>query len=169
MSITIGDSVMMREASRLAAAHGELGNSDAILLLQFPHSGKDAEDVLRAFDKRLSPEAKSKLTLDAFVPRPPDVINQRYEPIFDKYLVTGKTYTTASGTVVPNELQYYNGEMVHFYGECTNVPVVNEVLAGSGYKAMTLTYPGGRQTAVAQLWSSKFTDSSIGHTVPCSS
>ena len=117
--------------------------------------------MLRAFDKRLSPEAKSKLTLDALVPPPPDVVNQRYEPIFDKYLITGKTYTTASGTVVPNELQYYDGEMVQFYGECTNVPAVNEVLAGSGYKAMTLTYPGGRQTAVAQLWSSRFTDTSI--------
>ena len=122
---------------------------------------RTSEHVLRAFEKQLSREAKSKLTLDALVPPPADVINQRYEPIFDKYVITGKTYTTASGTVVPNELQYYNGEMVHFYGECTNVPVVNEVLAGSGYKAMTLKYPGGRQTAVAQLWSSRFTDTSI--------
>ena len=155
------DSTMMREASRLAAARGELGNSDAIRLLQIPHGTEDVEHVLRAFEKQLSREAKSKLTLDALVPPPADVINQRYEPIFDKYVITGKTYTTGNGTVVPNELQYYNGEMVHFYGECTNVPVVNEVLAGSGYKAMTLTYPGGRQTAVAQLWSSRFTDTSI--------
>ena len=35
-------------------------------------------------------------------------------------------------------------------------------LAGSGYKAITLRYADGRQTAVAQLWSSRFTDTSIG-------
>jgi truncated hemoglobin YjbI len=162
MSIAIRDSSMMREASRLAAARGELGNSDAIRLLQIPHCKEDVEDVLRTFEKQLSRQAKSKLTLDAFVPLPPDVINQRFEAIFDKFIITGNTYTTASGTVVPNELQYYNGEMVHFYGECTNVQVVNGVLAGSGYKAITLTYAGGRQAAVAQLWSSRFTDTSIG-------
>ena len=73
---------------------------------------RTSEHVLRAFEKQLSREAKSKLTLDALVPPPADVVNQRYEPIFDKYVITGKTYTTANGTVVPNELQYYNGEMV---------------------------------------------------------
>ena len=155
------DSGMMREASRLAAAGGELGHSDAIRLLRIPHSTEDVEDVLSAFEKQLSREATSKLTLDAFVPPPADVVNQRFEPIFDKYIITGKTYTTASGTVIPNELQYYNGEMVHFYGECTNVPAVNEALAGSGYKALTLKYADGRRTAVAQLWSSRFTDTSI--------
>ncbi len=123
---------------------------------------EDVEDVLQAFETQLSREAKSKLTLDAFVPPPPDVVNQRYEPLFDKYLISGKTYITASGAVVPNELQYYNGEMVHFYGECTNVSAVNDALAGSGYKAMTLKHADGRQTAVAQLWSNRFTDTSIG-------
>jgi truncated hemoglobin YjbI len=82
--------------------------------------------------------------------------------IFDKYLVTGRTYTTASGAVVPNELQYHSGEMVHFYGECTNVSAVNDALAGTGYKAVTLKYDDGRQTAAAQLWSSRFTDTTIG-------
>jgi len=153
---------MMREASRLAAARGELGNSDAIRLLQIPHSSEDVLDVIQAFNKPLSREARSKLTLDAFVPPPPDVVNQRNEPLFDKYVISGKTYVTGSGAVVPNELQYYNGEMAHFYGECTNVAAVNEALAGSGYKAVTLKYADGRQTAVAELWSNKFTDTSIG-------
>ena len=63
-------------------------------------------------------------------PPPPDVVNHRYEPFFDKYIITGKTYTTASGAVIPNELQYYNGEMAHFYGECTNVSAVNDVIGG---------------------------------------
>jgi hypothetical protein len=156
----IRDSGMMREASRLAAA-GELGNSDAIRLLQIPHRAEDVQEVLRAFEQQLSREAKSKLTLDAFVPPPSDVDNQRYEPLFDKYIITGKTYTTARGAVVPNELQYYNGEMVHLYGECSNVPLVNAALAGSGYRPMTLKYPDGRYAAVAQLWLSKFTDTSI--------
>jgi truncated hemoglobin YjbI len=151
---------MMREASRLATA-GELGNSDAIRLLQIPHSREEVRDVLRAFEQQLSREAKSKLTLDAFVPLPHDVDNQRYEPLFDKYIITGKTYTTASGAVVPNELQYYNGKMVHLYGECSNVALVNSTLAGSGYRAITLNYADGRQAAVAQLWSNEFTDTSI--------
>jgi truncated hemoglobin YjbI len=151
---------MMREASRLAAA-GELGNSDAIRLLQIPHSTKDVQEVLRAFEQQLSREAKSKLTLDAFVPPPSDVDNQRYEPLFDKYIITGKTCNTASGAVVPNELQYYNGQMVHLYGECTNIQLVNAALAGSGYRPMTVKYTDGRLAAVAQLWSNKFTDTSI--------
>jgi truncated hemoglobin YjbI len=151
---------MMREASRLAAA-GELGNSDAIRLLQIPHSTKDVQEVLHAFEQQLSREAKSKLTLDAFVPPPSDVDNQRYEPLFDKYIITGKTYTTARGAVVPNELQYYNGQMVHLYGECTNIPLLNTALAGSGYKPITVKYADGRLAAVAQLWSNKFTDTSI--------
>ena len=104
---------------------------------------------------------KSKLTLDAFVPLPADVDNQRYEPLFDKYIITGKTYRTASGAVVPNELQYYNGEMVHIYGECTNISLLNAALAGSGYRPMTVKYADGRIAAVAQLWSNKFTDTSI--------
>src|SRR5262245_26258606 len=106
---------LMREAIRLAA-DGELGNSDAIRLLQIPHCPEDVREVRRKFEAHLSREAKSKLTLDALVPLPDAVDNQRYEPIFDKYIITGETYTTGSGTVVPNELQYYNGEMVHLYG-----------------------------------------------------
>jgi truncated hemoglobin YjbI len=151
---------MMQEASRLAAA-GELGNSDAIRLLQIPHNTKDVQEVLHAFEQQLSREAKSKLTLDAFVPPPSDIDNQRYEPLFDKYIITGKTYTTARGVVVPNELQYYNGQMVHLYGECTNIPLLNAALAGSGYKPITVKYADGRLAAVAQLWSNKFTDTSI--------
>jgi truncated hemoglobin YjbI len=161
MGIADRDSGMMREAARLAAAGGGLGKADAIRLLQIPHSIEDVRDVLRTFSKQLSPEAKSKLTLDALVPRPHDVANQRDETIFDKHPITGATYTTATGNVIPDELQYYNGEMAHFYGECTNVWAVNDALAGSGYKAVTLKYADGRQTAVAQLWSSRFTDTSI--------
>ena len=160
MGTAIRNSGMMREASRLAAA-GELGNSDTIRLLQIPHSKEDVQEVLHAFEQQLSREAKSKLTLDALVPPPSDVDNERYEPLFDKYIITGKTYTTASGAVVPNELQYYNGQMVHLYGECSNVPLVNAALAGSGYRPITLKYADGRLAAVAQLWSSKFTDTSI--------
>ena len=104
MGITIRNGAMMREAARLAAA-GALGNSDAIRLLQIPHSTKDVQEVLHAFKQQLSREAKSKLTLDAFVPLPSGVDNQRYEPLFDKYIITGQTYRTARGVVVPNELQ----------------------------------------------------------------
>jgi len=96
------------------------------------------------------------------VPPRPDVVNQRNQALFDKYVISGKTYVTANGAVVPNELQYYDGEMAHFYGECTNVSAVNEVLAGSGYKAITLRHADGRQTAVAQVWSNRFTDTTIG-------
>src|SRR5262245_29321368 len=88
--------------------------------------------------------------------------SKRSGSLFEKYVLSGKTYTTANGAVVPNELQYYGGEMVHFYGECTNVSAVNEVLAGSGYKAITLRHADGRQTAVAQVWTNRFTDTSIG-------
>jgi hypothetical protein len=77
---------MIREASRLAAA-GELGNSDAIRLLQIPHSKEDVQEALHTFEQQLSREAKSKLTLDAFVPPPSDVDNERYEPLFDKYII----------------------------------------------------------------------------------
>ncbi|MGY4373216.1 hypothetical protein ACVWZ3_000855 [Bradyrhizobium sp. i1.3.6] len=160
MGTAIRSSGMIREASRLAAA-GELGNSDVIRLLQIPHSKEDVQEVLRTFEQQLSREAKSKLTLDAFVPPPSDIDNERYEPLFDKYIITGKTYTTASGAVVPNELQYYNGQMVHLYGECSNVPLVNAALAGSGYRPIILKYADGRHAAVAQLWSNKFTDTSI--------
>jgi truncated hemoglobin YjbI len=162
MGIAVRDSSMMREASRLAAGSGELGNTDAIRLLQIPHRREDTEAVLQSFGDQLTPQARSKLTLDAWVPPPADVVNQRYEPIFDKYPITGKTYTTASGAIIPNELQYFNGQMAHFYGECANIAAVNDALAGSGYTAMTLRYADGRETAIAQVWCSRFTDTSIG-------
>jgi hypothetical protein len=88
--------------------------------------------------------------------------SNRSAPLFEKYVLSGRTYITANGAEVPNELQYYNGEMVHFYGECTSVSAVNDVLAGSGYKAITLRHADGRQTALAQIWSNRFTDTSIG-------
>jgi truncated hemoglobin YjbI len=102
------------------------------------------------------------MDMAASVQPPPDVPKRRPGPLFDKYVLSGRTYVTANGTVVPNELQYYSGEMAHFYGECTNVSAVNEVLAGSGYKAITLRYADGKQTAVAQVWSNRFTDTTIG-------
>ncbi len=104
----------------------------------------------------------SGMMRNALVPPQPGIVNQRNEPIFDKYVITGKTYVTANGAVIPNELQYYNGETVHLYGECASVSAVNEALAGSGYRAVTLKYTDGRQTAVAQLWSNRFTDTTIG-------
>lgn len=100
--------------------------------------------------------------LEAFVPGRSGLVNQRREPFFEKYGLTGKTYTTANGAVIPNELVYHDGEMAHFHGECTNVSAVCEVLAGSGYRPLTLKYPDGRETAVVQIWSSKFTITSIG-------
>ncbi len=160
MDTTVPNSAMMREATRLAAS-GELGNSDAIRLLQIPHSTKDVQELLHTFEQQLSREAKSKLTLDALVPLPPDVDNQRYEPLFDKYIITGETYKTAGDAVVPNELQYYNGQMLHLYGECTNIPLLNAALAGSGYRPMTVKDADGRLAAIAQVWSNKFTDTSI--------
>ena len=150
---------VMQEASRLAE-DGELGNSDAIRLLQMPHRPEDIKAVLAKFEKQLTREAKSKLTLEAFVPLPDGVDNQRYEPIFDRYPITGKTYTTASGTVVLNEVQYYNGEMVQLYGSA-NVARVREALAGSGYKPMTLRLANGQESAIVQFWSHQLTDTSL--------
>jgi len=154
------DNRMMQEAIKLAK-DGELGNSDAIRLLQMPHGPADIKDVLSKFEKQLTHAAKSKLTLAAFVPLPGNVDNQRYEPIFDKYPITGRTYTTASGNVVLNEVQYYNGEMVQLYGECANVARVREVLAGSGYRPMTVKQPDGRESAIVQFWSHNLTDTSL--------
>jgi hypothetical protein len=151
---------MMQEAIKLAR-DGELGNSDAIRLLQLPHSPQDVKEVLSKFEKQLTREAKSKLTLEAFAPLPVGVDNQRYEPIFDKYRITGKTYTTTVGTVVLNEVQYYNGQMVQLYGDCTNIAQVSEELAGSGYKPMTMKQADGRETAIVQFWSHQLTDTSL--------
>jgi hypothetical protein len=156
----IRNNAMMQEAIELAK-DGELGNSDAIRLLQIPHCAEDVKDVLSRFEKQLTREAKSKLTLAAFVPLPDHVDNQRYEPIFDRYPISGKTYTTASGTVVLNEVQYYNGQMVQLYGECTDVAQVSEVLAGSGYRPMTIRQSDGRENAIAQFWSHNLTDTSL--------
>jgi hypothetical protein len=151
---------MMQEAIRLAE-DGELGNSDAIRLLQIPHRPEDVKEVLVRFEKQLTREAKSKLTLEAFAPLPDGVDNQRYEPIFDRYPITGKTYVTAAGAVVLNEIQYYNGEMVQLYGQCSNVAQVREALAGSGYKPLMMWHADGRESAIAQFWSHKLTDTSL--------
>ena len=161
MGTTARHNSMMQEATKLTK-DGELGNSDAIRLLQIAHRPEDVKEVLYKFDKQLTREARSKLTLGAFVPLPDNVDNQRYEPIFDRYPITGKTYTTASGTVVLNEVQYYNGEMVQLYGGCTNVAQVSEALAGSGYKPMTMKQADDQETAIAQFWSYKVTDTSLG-------
>lgn len=160
MVTTILDRSMMQEAIRLAQ-DGELGNSDAIRLLQIPHRTQELKEVLLEFEKQLTREAKRKLTLEALVPRPDNVDNQRYEPIFDRHPITGKTYTTARGTVVPNEVQYYNGEMVHLYGDCINVAQVNQVLAGSGYEAMTLKQADGQESAIVHLWANRLSDTSL--------
>ena len=128
---------------------------------RFPHRPEDVKGVLAKFEKQLTREAKSKLILDAFVPLPAGVDNQRYEPIFDRYPISGKTYTTASGTVVPSEVQYYNGEMVQLYGGCLDVAGVSGALAGSGYKPMTMRQADGQESAIVQFWSHQLTDTSL--------
>jgi len=154
------DGSMMREALHLAR-DGELGNSDAIRLLQTQRRPEDIKEVLARLDNQLTPEARSKLTLAAFAPLPEGVDNQRYEPIFDRYPISGKTYTTAAGSVVLNEVQYYNGEMVQLHGGCANVAAVREALAGSGYKPMTMKHPDGRESAIVQFWSHQLSDTSL--------
>jgi hypothetical protein len=69
----IRDNRMMQEAIKLAK-DGELGNSDAIRLLQIPHHAEDVKDVLaiQATDRR----AKSA-DVGSFVPLPGNVDNQR--------------------------------------------------------------------------------------------
>src|SRR5687767_2633484 len=150
----------MQEASRLAG-DGEIGNSDAIRLLDHPHRPEDLRLALERFGALMTPQAKSKLTLAAWVPLRPDVDNQRFEPIFDRYPLSGRTYTTASGTTVLEEVQYYNGRMVQLSGGCSNVTAVRDALAGSGYVPLTLRQPDGRQTAVAQFWTHTLTDTSL--------
>jgi hypothetical protein len=153
-------SSFMQEAIKLTE-DGELGNSDAICLLQIPHRPEEIKEVLGRFEHQLTREAKSKLTLEAFAPLPDGVNNQRYEPIFDRYPITGRTYTTASGTVVLNEVQFYNGEIVQLHGECPNVEQVREDLAGSGYKPLTMRQADGRESAIAQFWANELTDTSL--------
>src|SRR5262249_49405378 len=140
------NSPIVLEAGRLAA-DGELGNSDAIALLHIDHAPHDIRAVLQRFGAQLTREAASKLALEALVPRPAGVDNQRFEPLFDKYVISGETYTTANGAVVPSELQYFNGEMAHLHGECVNVAAVNEAVAGSGYRPLTVTHQDGKETA----------------------
>ncbi len=160
MPLAIRNNSLMQEAIRLAA-DGEIGNSDAIALLQIPHRPEEIKEVLSRFGKQLTREARSKLTLAAFVPLPEDVDNQRYEPIFDRYPITGKTYTTATGTTVLNEVQYYNGQMVQLYGGCSNVALVSKTLGGSGYKPLTMTQADGHEDAIVQFWSHQLTDTSL--------
>jgi hypothetical protein len=160
MRPAIRSQAMMQEAIRLTR-DSDLGNSAAIRLLQIPHSSADVWEVLARFEKQMTREARSKLTLEAFAPLPGGIDNQRYEPIFDRYPITGKTYTTAIGTVVPNEVQYYNGHMVQLYGDCANVAAVTEELAGSGYKPITMKQADGRETAIAQFWAHQLTDTSL--------
>ncbi|MGJ7506623.1 COG1470 family protein [Variovorax sp. GT1P44] len=154
------DNTVMREAARLTE-DGELGNSDAIRLLQIARRPEDLKEVLARFEPQLTREARSKLTLAAFVPLPSGVANQRFEPIFDRYPITGRTHTTASGSVVLSEVQYYNGEMVQLHGGCANVAAVREALAGSGYKPMTLRHDDGRESAIVQFWSHQLSDTSL--------
>jgi hypothetical protein len=156
----IRDSSILREADRLAQ-DGELANSAAIRLLQMPHRAEELETVLRKHASVMTREALSKLTLGAFQPLPPGADHQRYEPIFDRHPLSGRKYTTASGTVVLNEVQYYNGRMVQFHGDCTNVARVNEALAGTGHRAMTLRHANGEETAIAQFWSHALSDTSL--------
>jgi hypothetical protein len=151
---------VMREAVELAR-DGEIGNSNAIRLLQIPHTPEELKEVLRRFDRELTREARAKLALAAYAPLPPHVENQRYEPIFERYPISGRLYTTASGTVVLNEVQYYNGVMVQLYGECTDVAGVRDALRGSGHKPLLLRYADGRETAVAHFWSHNLTDTSL--------
>ena len=94
------DNHMLQEAAALAQA-GALGNAQAVRLLQLPHTTHDIQQVLGNFNRQLTPQAKSKLTLEALSPLPQHVDNQRFEALFEKYPISGKTYTTASGTVVP--------------------------------------------------------------------
>lgn len=160
MGTAIRGGVVMDEAVKMAR-DGEIGNSNAIRLLQIPHAPDELKAVLARFDQQLTREARSKLALEAYAPLPEHVENQRFEPIFDRHPISGRTYTTASGTVVLNEVQYYNGQMVQLYGECTNVARVRDALSGSGYQPLTLKYGNGQETAVAHFWSHHLSDTSL--------
>lgn len=69
---------------------------------------------------------------------------------------------TKHGAVLPNELHYFDGEMLHVYGECSNVAAVDAALGGSGYRAVRFTHADKSETAAAQVWVNKFTDCTIG-------
>lgn len=151
---------MLQEAARLAL-DGEIGNSDAIRLLQIPHSSIEVQEVLRQYGAIMTPSARSKLTVEMHAPLPHGVDNQRYEPLFDRHLISGRTHTTANGAVVVTEVQYYNGRMMQLYGEGTQVAEINAVLAGTGHRAVTLRHGDGREVATLQVWAQHLFDTSI--------
>lgn len=147
-------------AARLAA-DGEIGNSNAIELLRLSHTADQLKTILSRYAQALTPQARGKLMLEAWVPMPDGVENQRFEPIFDKYPISERTYVTARGATVLNEVQYYNGHMLQSYGECANLAEVRRILAGSGYQPMLLRYADGRETAVAHYWAHHLSDTSL--------
>ncbi len=61
---------VMQEAIKLAA-DGELGNSNAVRLLEIPHSPEDLRQVLFRFDRQLTPQARGKLAREVLAPPPP--------------------------------------------------------------------------------------------------
>jgi len=126
-----------------------------------PHRPEELQEVLARFDPLLTREARAKLALAARVPLPEGVDNQRYEPIFDRYPLSGATYVTGRGEVLLNELQYYNGEMVQLHGGCANVAAVRDALAGSGYQPLILRQADGRESAAVQFWAHQFSDTSL--------
>ena len=156
----VTSSRILHEAARMAA-DGEIGNTKAIDLLNLPHTQAELLQLLRTFNRQLTREARAKIARAAYSPLPPGVGNQRYEPIFDRYPISGKTYTTARGVTVLNEVQYYNGEMVQVYGECSNLADVRGALAGSGYKPLVLKHDAGREAAAVQFWSHHLSDTSL--------
>lgn len=160
MTPLIDTSPLLQAAARLAE-DGEIGNSDAIALLALPHSAAGLQQVLARYGDVLTAQARAKLVLAARMPLPEGVENQRWEPIFDRHPISGRLYTTASGQVVQNEVQYYNGVMVQVYGECRNLAAVRQVLAGSGYQPLLLCHADGSQTAVAQFWAHNLSDTSL--------
>ena len=160
MATLIDTSPLLQAAARLAA-DGEIGNSDAIALLALPHSAAGLQQVLARYGDVLTAQARAKLVLAARMPLPEGVENQRWEPIFDRHPISGRLYTTASGQVVQNEVQYYNGVMAQVYGECRNLAAVRQALAGSGYQPLLLRHADGSQTAVAQFWAHNLSDTSL--------
>ena len=160
MTPLIDTSPLLQAAARLAE-DGEIGNSNAIALLALPHSAAGLQQVLARYGDVLTAQARAKLVLAARMPLPEGVENQRWEPIFDRHPISGRLYTTASGQVVLNEVQYYNGVMVQVYGECRNLAAVRQALAGSGYQPLLLRHADGSQTAVAQFWAHNLSDTSL--------
>ena len=85
-----------------------------------------------------------------------------YPSLFDRHPLSGRTYVTRHGAVLPNELHYFDGEMLHVYGECTNLAAVDAALGGSGYRAVRFTSDDKRETAAAQVWINRFSHCTIG-------